>query len=308
MSKRSGSFPFESLAFSDLLLLATCAHLFIGILTHTLWLVRGYQTLFHYYFGYEDPLFLVLCTVLEFSWAYLAWKQFSPGQLLQRAWLLIMLSALCHVVGMTFSHILCADSYINPLYVVDVSWYKGATAILLPLGMFIAGSLHMVTLAGGLFLSLRLYRKFGIRGKFEGMDWVILGIVVAYTLHVAYVLVQLRLGATPPLRLLEVMNWANDPLLCVLLFLALFLRRSVVQMGRGYVSKCWGAYVVAIFGTSISSMGKWAADFSILPYPESAVLWYIWPVIYAAYALGPIYQVEAARVAAARLRDASPNL
>jgi hypothetical protein len=30
-------------------------------------------------------------------------------------------------------------------------------------------------------------------------------------------------------------------------------------------------------------------------------LWYVWPIIYAAYALGPTYQVEAARVALNRL-------
>ncbi|MGO8816227.1 MAG: hypothetical protein ACLQVG_16440 [Terriglobia bacterium] len=41
--------------------------------------------------------------------------------------------------------------------------------------------------------------------------------------------------------------------------------------------------VVAILGTSMASVATWAADFGLLLYPESAVLWYIWPVIYAAY-------------------------
>jgi len=50
-------------------------------------------------------------------------------------------------------------------------------------------------------------------------------------------------------------------------------------------------------------MGMWLANFGMLPYPESAVLWYVWPIIYAAYALGPTYQVEAAHVAVARLDD-----
>jgi hypothetical protein len=277
--------------------------MFVGVVTHIRWLLGGGAALFRYYFAYEDPLFLVFCTVLEFSWAYLAWKQFSSGQLLRRAWLLIMISAICHVVGMSISHILCMGSYINPLYAFNVSWYKTASTFLPHVGAFIGGPLHMVALVGGLFLALRLCQQFGIRGKLKGLDWVVLGIVVAYTLQVAYVIIRLRMEAPRPPHLYEVMNWVNDPLLCVLLFLAFFLRRSVVQMGRGYVTKCWGAYVIAILGTSMGSMGSWAADFGFLPYPESAVLWYIWPVIYAAYALGPIYQVEATHVAQARLQS-----
>ena len=297
MSKRSAIFPRASLRLSDLILLATSVHLIIGLAALTLWLARGSQILFQYYFAYQDPLFLLLCTGLEFSLTYLAWKQFSPGQYLRRAWLLIMIAAICHVVGMLLSHILCQNSYLNPLYVLDVSWYKAATGSMLPLGLVFGGPLHMMALAGGLFLALRLCRKFGLRAELRWTDWVILGIVVVYTLQVAFVLTRLRLGATPPPHLFEVVNWANDPLLSMLLFLAFFLRRSVVQMGQGYVTKCWGAYVVAIFGTALASLSMWATNFGILPYPESSIVWFFWPVIYAAYALGPAYQVEAAHVA-----------
>src|SRR5579872_5621329 len=100
MRTRPQRLSFESITLSDLLLLATSAHLLVGIVLHTLWLLQGCQALFRYFFAYEDPLFLVLCTVLEFWWAYFAWMLFSPGQLLRRAWLLIMISALCHAAGM----------------------------------------------------------------------------------------------------------------------------------------------------------------------------------------------------------------
>ena len=280
------------------------------MLTHTLWLLRGNETLFRYYFGYEDPLFLVACTFLECVLANAARRQFSSGQLLRRAWSLITIAALFHVVGMILSHILCTDSYINPLFACHVSWYKGAKAILTPLSFFIGGPLHMAVLVGGLFLALRLYRKHGIRKQLKGIDWIILGAVVAYTLHVAYVLIHRRFGVSRPFHLypLEFLTWANDPLLCVLLFEAIFLRRSVVQLGRGYVAKCWGAYVVAIFMTSLGSMITWATNYSILPYPESAFGWYMWPLVYTAYALAPIYQVEAAQAAQARLQELSPDL
>jgi hypothetical protein len=306
MRKKSVKLPFASATFSDIILFATSLHLFIGLVTHILWLLRGNQTLFRYYFGYQDPLFFLLCSVLEFWLASRAWKQFSPGQSLRWAWLLIMISALCHVIGSILTQILSADSYINPLYFLSHHGSKTAQAFLLPLGSLIGGPVQMIALGGGLFLAVRLCQKLG-PSRQKVIDWVILGIVVAYTLRVAYVVFQTRVGATPAPRLVEVMNWANDPLLCVLLFFAFLLRRSVAQMGWGYVSKCWGAYVVAILGTSIASMAMWASNFSLIPYPESAVLWYLWPIIFAAYALGPAYQVEAAHVAMARLDESSPK-
>jgi hypothetical protein len=310
MHKRSGKSPFGASSLSSLLLIATSAHLLVGAVTHALWLLRGNETLFRYYFGYEDPLFLVACTILECVLANVARRQFSSGQLLRRAWSLITIAALLHVVGMSLSHILCTDSYINPLVASHVSWYQGAKAILAPVSFFIGGPLHMAILVGGLSLALRLCRKHGIQKKLKGMDWIILGAVVAYTLHVAYVLIHTRFGGIRPFHLhpLEFLTWANDPLLCVLLFQAIFLRRSVVQLGQGYVAKCWGAYVVAIFLTSLGSMITWGTNYSILPYPESAFGWYMWPLVYAAYALAPAYQVEAAQAAQARLHELSPDL
>ncbi len=287
---------------SNIILLALSIHLSVGVVTHSLWLLRGNQTLFRYYFGYEDPLFLLIAAMAEFSLARLAWKQFSPGQSLRWAWFLIMISASCHVVGSVLTQILARDSYINPLYDINPLRVRSAYPALSTVGSFIGGPLQMLTLAGGLFLALRLCRKLGI-GRQRTIDWVILAIVVAYTFRVLYVVIWMEIGANRPTHQVDVLTWGNDPLLCVLLFFAFFLRRSVAEMGWGYVTRCWTAYVVAILGTSVASMAIWAADFNILPYPERAVIWYIWPIIFAAYALGPAYQVEAVRLAKARLED-----
>src|SRR5579862_3149768 len=134
MGKKLAKFPYASPSFSDLILLATSLHLFIGLVTHILWLLRGNQTLFRYYFGYEDPVFFLLCAVLEFWLASRAWKQFSPGQSLRWAWLLIMISALCHVLGAILTQILSTDSYVNPLYFLDPHGSKPTHAALLALG------------------------------------------------------------------------------------------------------------------------------------------------------------------------------
>ena len=247
------------------------------------------------------------CTVLELSLSYVAWKQFSREQALRRAWLLIMISAFFHVAGTTLTHILSSASSINPLYTRGSAWHKGIFGLLRPLGDFIAGPMQMITLAGGLFLALRLCRRFELRARLRTTDWIVLGFVVAYTLLVVSVVVQVCWRASSAPGFAEIANWVNDPLLCVLLYFAFFLRRSLAQMGWGFVAKCWGAYVVAILGTSIASMLMWLANFGLLPYPESAIVWYIWPVVFAAYALGPAFQVQAVQLAFLRLNDFRPE-
>jgi hypothetical protein len=307
MRKRKLRFWFVSFPLSNIILFTTALHLAVGTIIHTFWLLRGNQTLFRYYFGYQDPLFLVSCTVLELSLSYVAWKQFSRDQALWRAWLLIMISAFFHAAGMTLTHILSSASFINPLYARRSAWHEGVLSLLRPLGDFIAGPLQMITLAGGLFLALRLCRRFERRERLRATDWIVLGFVVAYTLVVVYVIVQMRWRATSAPGLAEIANWVNDPLLCVLLYFAFFLRRSLAQMGWGFVAKCWGAYVVAILGTSLASMLMWCANFGLLPYPESAIVWYIWPIVFAAYAMAPAAQVEAVQLAFARLNDFRPE-
>ena len=308
MGEKSAGRASRRPALSDFIILATSIHLSIGLAAHALWLLKRNEALFRYYFAYQDPLFLLALSVTELSLSYTAWKQFAPGQCLRRAWFLIMVSASCQVVGMLLSHILPGSSYINPLNVLRLPWLEAVQIRWAPLGVFIGGPLHMMVLGGGLFLAFRLCRKFATRARIKPLDWMILGFVAAYAVNVAYVVVRLRWGAKPAPGFAEVANWVNDPLLCALLFFAFFLRRSLVQMGRGFVSRCWGAYVVAILGTSVASMGMWLESFGILPYPESAILWYVWPIIFAAYALGPAYQVEAARVAMSRLDDVSLEL
>src|SRR5689334_9262064 len=222
MSRRWGAFPFAPPKLSAVLLAAAIAHFAVAIVAHSLWLLQGYQPLFRYYFGYEDPLFLIACTLLEFSVALRASKQFSPEQPLRWAWLIIASSAACQLVGMLLSHWLCLDSNLNPLYATHINGYATFTNVVRPLGMLLGGPVHMVILGCGLYLPLRLCRRYGVQGKLRKIDWLILGLVVAYTLRVAYVVIQMRIGTSQTPNFYEVMNWTGDPLLCVLLFLAFF--------------------------------------------------------------------------------------
>jgi hypothetical protein len=161
----------------------------------------------------------------------------------------------------------------------------------------------MAILACGLLLVLQLYRGLGLLGKLRGWDWSILGLVSAYSVFVAYTVVRSRALASGPAGIVDYLHWSGDPLLCLLLFASVWIRRTLVDMGWGFVSKCWGSFVAAIFLTSLGSMGNWAAAYGYIPWPESSVTWYVWYLASAAFALAPAFQVEASITAQARLES-----
>jgi hypothetical protein len=219
------------------------------------------------------------------------------------AWMLISLAAACHMLGTMLSHLFATDSYFNPLYAFKFGFYTSAKPYLLLLGQALAGPLNMAILACGLLLVLQLYRGLGLLGKLKGLDWGMLGLVSAYSVFVAYTVIRSRVDASGVAGIVDYLNWSGDPLLCLLLFESIWIRRSLVDMGWGFVSKCWGSFVAAIFLTSMGSMGKWATAYQYIPWPQSSVTWYVWYLASAAFALAPAFQVEASITARARLRS-----
>ena len=95
------------------------------------------------------------------------------------------------------------------------------------------------------------------------------------------------------MTLTAVLNWITDPLLSCLLVEAVLVRRAVVGMGWGLISKSWGAYTAAIFLTSLAHMLMWADSYGYIRWQVGAIAWYLWFVVTAAYALGPAYQLQA---------------
>jgi hypothetical protein len=59
--------------------------------------------------------------------------------------------------------------------------------------------------------------------------------------------------------------WASDPLLSILLFQAILIRRSAVETGWGFLSKSWGAFAAGIFLASMGDTGIWATAENYLP-------------------------------------------
>ncbi len=64
-------------------------------------------------------------------------------------------------------------------------------------------------------------------------------------------------------------------------------------MGAGWISKCYGAFSVGIFLTLVGDVTIWATSWGYLPWPWSALGWYVWIPTAVAFALAPVYQWDA---------------
>jgi predicted small integral membrane protein len=274
------------------IVMITAIHLALAGFPLIRWLGFHREDWIAWFFDYQSPLFFVAINALALVLSIAAWKQFSPRQSLRGAWLLISFSAGFRLLGSVLNQIVGHHSWGDPL-VPSLQRQAGWTA---------EGPISMLLLASGLFIMLRLYKRLGLLARLTAFDHAMLGVVSAYSLYVGYSVIQIQIRTHPPITLDAVLHWAGDPLLCLLLFEAIFIRRAVTDMGWGLIAKCWGAFVAAILLTSIGSMGQWAVSFQYIRWPASALTWFIWYPVAAAYALGAAYQVEAIRTVQARLR------
>jgi hypothetical protein len=137
----------------------------------------------------------------------------------------------------------------------------------------------------------------------QPVDYLLLVLVLGFTLRQGHQIYFLVAEESKPLTLSAILTWFNDPLLSCLLVEAVLIRRAVVSMGWGLVSKSWGAYTVAIFLTSLAHMITWANRYGYIRWQLGAIAWYLWFVVTAAYALGPAYQLQASIRAKQQLRN-----
>ena len=170
-------------------------------------------------------------------------------------------------------------------------------------GAVIGGPVQMAFLGCGLFVSLRLYKMFGMGGKLKALDWVLIGSAISYASMVVYGIIGAERLNTSPFTFTRTLTWPNDLLLSILLFEAIFLRRSAMDMGWGYVAKVWGAFAVAIFLTSLGSVLNWLTAYGYCQWMQTAFSWYLWYPVAAAFALGPAYQWEALKTAQVRMEE-----
>jgi hypothetical protein len=251
------------------------------------------------FFSYVGTPFLVVCTLIHCLLSFCCWIRFSPGDLLRPAWLLISLSGLTQFTGSFIANLLGSKSGLNPSLLLSgkaQTWVPQAAAKYGPL----FNPVYMLLLAVGLFYVIKACRLNGMLGRFRSVDILLLGVVAVYTTN--FFATAVFAPHRNEQRIVErILSWTSDPLLCLLLFEAILIRRSVANMGWGLVARCWLSFTTAIFFTSIGDIGLWAWAKGYLPPPLEVASWFVWFFASAAYAVGPTYQLRAMLQATSRM-------
>ena len=279
----------------------TLLHLVTGLLLTTTSLFTGDDHWVKYFFDLQSPLFLLTFSGLGLCLSAIAWWQFGTGESMRWAWLLITVASWCRFVGLTIIHVFGTTPGEGHGSVFPAARLDGVA--LLQLGHAVSGPIHMLVLAVGLLVVLGTYRRFGMLIQFSTTDYALFGFVSAFTIYRLFEWSLWLVKPDNPVSFYETAKWFTDPLLCVLLFEAVFIRRAVLNMGWGLVAKCWGGFTAAILITLIGNVGSWAATHGYLAMPVVSLFWITWCLAIAAYALGPAYQVEATLRARERLRN-----
>jgi hypothetical protein len=267
----------------------TGAVLLAGGTSLLVWGLSGDFTPVAVFFRYPGAVFLVGFNALGFALSVAAVRQFSRGEPLHGAWLLIATAAGCQAASSLLVQVLGQPLPFNPF-----QWLGWQAEDVRRFGLSLGGPVRMAILAGGLACVLRLYRRLGLRGRLAIWDWIFLVVVCAYILEeIRGTAAAVRAGKR--LTTYEVLHWSNDPLLILLLAQAMLLRRSVLRMGNGLVGRCWGALATAVFLTLLGDMGIWATAYGLIPWPYTSVTWLIWFPAAAAGAIAPAYQLLACR-------------
>ena len=235
--------------------------------------------------------FMMVCLGVARVWLS-AWaaRQFAPGEDMRRAWMLMTVASVCSAASTVLVQVLAVRSILNPLAHLPAAAFAQFQAA----GHLLGGPIRFALLAGGLYAALRGYGRAGFLGRLRWTDLAVLALFAAYL--VRNVLDLLAAHRTFPW--LEVARWPTDPLLFILLAQGMLLRRSVQRMGRGWIGRCWTALSLGVFLTAAGDVGSWAEAYGYLPYPWSAVVWFVWLPAAACFTVAPAYQLEAIRFAA----------
>jgi hypothetical protein len=283
------------------ILLSTAVLLALGVAAGVAWSQTGDPFWIHSFFSYAGAPFLVACSFVG-SWASLeCWKQFSPGDLLRPAWLLITLSALAQLVGGIVTHLFGNHSLLSPFVLFHIARNDVLIGRAAECGRLFS-PLYMGFLAIGLFYVLKACRQNAIVGRFRRVDILLLIIVAAYTANFLATAVLVQQQSVHKDVAEKILDWTSDPLLCILLLEASLIRRSIGNMGWGLIARCWVSFTAAIFLTSVGDIGLWAWWKGYLPQLLEIASWYVWFLASAAFALGPCYQLQALVYATSRGR------
>ncbi len=274
-----------------LIVLSTAVLLATGLAAGLAWWQTGNPVWIRLFFSYPGALFFAATSAVQLWLSVRCARLFSVGDLLRPAWVLIAVSALARLAG-DLTRLLGAASALNPLLLLPGDLTHAVMGKAVEYGPLF-NPLYMFFLALGLLYVLKACRQNGIAGRITAADVLLIGLVVAYTINFFATGVLAPAQGAAGGGVQKILSWTSDPLLCVLLFQAILIRRSVSSMGWGLIARCWLSFTVAIFATSMGDIGLWAWSKGYLPHALEAASWFVWFLASAAYALGPAYQLQA---------------
>jgi hypothetical protein len=276
---------------SSFILALTAGYFALSLISLAAWRITGDDRWVVDFFRLPGAVILVTLAGFEVTLCWRVTAEFSPGHSMRKAWKLIMFSAAFDLAGALGTQICGIDSPLNPLRLLP-QWSQAAANTIGDLGNVIGGPCRFACLAAGLFWTLRVYRRSGFLGRLAPLDWAALALVLVYIVDEARRLIHaIEAGKHP--RAVEIMHWPVDPLLWVLLLEGLLLYRSVRKTGTGLIGRCWRAFSIGIALITLGDIGIWASNYGFLPWPWSSLEWYVWIPAAGAFAMAPVFQLEA---------------
>lgn len=244
-----------------------------------LWMTSGEWKYMIAAFGLPYKVFLIFTAASAAALSFYASRQFELRHRLHSAWLLLFAASACRAVGTVASAL--------PTLVPDGPFRAMQSA-----GELIAGPISFVALGVALLYACRAYRSAGLKASMTIADWLVLAAGTLFTgRHIAEIAGILISGPSkPPIVML---HWLADPALLFILAVAVPLRRMALSHGGGAVAHCWGAIAAGALFTFVGNQLLFLGNYGYLAWPLSSVHWLVWIPAYAAFALGPAYQLSA---------------
>jgi hypothetical protein len=268
----------------------------LGVLAYGHFVLTGSYDLLVPFFRHVGGAFLVLMAGAATFFASQARRQFGATEPMYATWTMVLFGACCQLAGAVLVQVLSMDIAWNPLVLFKL-FDGNQSRVLRDIGLVVGGPAAMAFLAVGLAQVIVLQRRLGISSSLTGWDRVFIAAIIAVTAHQIYEMSVMLRYRNSAANLTQVLLWFSEPLLAVLLIQAVSIRRSVLNLGDGLVSRCWGMMAAGVAFTSAGDAALWVENYGWLPAVLTPIGWFIWFFAAAAYASAPCYQVEAARQA-----------
>jgi hypothetical protein len=280
-----------------LIALSTAVYLAIGLVMLAGYRITGNDAWVIRFFEMPGALLSLFLRLVATWFTLCVFRQFGPQEPMRAVWLCLLAAAVFDVAGILFSQIFAAETALNPL-VHAGRWSEDIAVLMREYGLLLGGTFRFALLACALVLAMKVFRGAGLRVRLRPLHWFLWAAMGAYLVReIMDVIVAYQQGTR--FRLAVMAGWPVDFLLWFSLAVALQLHRSASQMGSGWIGRCWKAFAWGVFLICLGVVALWATNYGYLPWPWSALTWYIWLPAGAAFAIAPAYQLEAMRRASA---------